>query len=236
MEANVVPVIAIDGPAASGKSTVGEAVARALGFLYVDTGAMYRAVTQAALARGLPVEDEAAVVALTDRLAIVIQPDTVGDGRQYTVLVDGEDVTWALRSPDVDAHVSQISAYPEVRRLLVRAQQRLAAAGRVVMVGRDIGTVVLPTAPLKVYLDASAAERARRRHRELLARGHSADYEAILAGIRARDAIDSRRAASPLQPAADAVILDTDGKSIAQVVQCVLDLAAQRFGLAVPAS
>ncbi len=231
-----VPVIAIDGPAASGKSTVGEAVARALGFLYVDTGAMYRAVTQAALARGIPVDDEVAVVALAGRLDILIQRDTVGDGRQYTVLVDGEDVTWALRSAAVDAHVSQISAYPDVRRILVREQQRLAAAGRVVMVGRDIGTVVLPTAPLKIYLDASAAERARRRYRELLARGRSVDYEAILAGIRARDAIDSRRAASPLQPAADAIILDTDGKSIAQVVQCVLALAAQRFGLAVPAS
>lgn len=234
--ASTLPVIAIDGPAASGKSTVGEAVARALGFLYVDTGAMYRAVTQAALARGIPVDDEAAVVALAGRLDILIRPDTVGDGRQYTVMVDGEDVTWALRSPAVDAHVSQVSTYPEVRRILVREQQRIAAVGRVVMVGRDIGTVVLPTAPLKIYLDASAAERARRRYRELLARGGTADYEAILAGIRARDAMDSRRAASPLQPAADAIILDTEGKSIAQVVQCVLSLAAHRFGLPVPES
>lgn len=224
-------VIAIDGPAASGKSTVGEAVARALGFLYVDTGAMYRAVTQAALTRGIPVADEAAVVALTRQLAIAIRRDEVGDGRQYTVLVDGEDVTWALRSPAVDAHVSQVSAYPEVRAVLVDEQRRMAAAGRVVMVGRDIGTVVLPTAPLKVYLDASAAERARRRYRELLARGQPADYEAILAGIRARDAVDSSRAASPLQPAADAVILDTDGKSVEQVVACVLDLARRRFGV-----
>ncbi|NOX60509.1 MAG: (d)CMP kinase [Chloroflexi bacterium] len=223
-------VIAIDGPAASGKSTVGEAVARELNYLYFDTGAMYRAVTQAALARGIPIDDEAAVTALAEQTHIDVIPPTVDDGRQYTVLVDDEDVTWQLRSPEVDAHVSRVSAYPGVRTALTQQQRRVAQSGRgVVMVGRDIGTVVFPEARLKIYLDASPEERARRRYEELRQRGRSADYEQILAAVRERDAVDRSRATAPLRAAPDAIVIDTDGKRVDEVVAEVINLARERL-------
>ena len=218
-------IIAIDGPAASGKSTVGEAVSRRLGFLYFDTGAMYRAVTQAALARGIAISDEPAVSELAAAIHIDVMAPTVDDGRQYTVLIDGEDVTWALRTAAVDANVSPVSAYPAVRAALTRQQRRIAAQGRVVMVGRDIGTVVLPEAPLKIYLDASPEERAHRRWLELQQRGQDADLAAILEAMRARDAYDSTRKTAPLRAAGDAIIIDTSGLSGEQVVDEVLRLA-----------
>lgn len=229
-------VIAIDGPAASGKSTVGEALARRLGFLYFDTGAMYRAVTQAALARDISISDESRITALAEQVDIDILPPTQADGRQYTVLVDGEDVTWAVRSAAVDANVSPVSAYAGVRQAMVRQQRRIAVAGRVVMVGRDIGTVVLPEAPLKIYLDASPAERARRRYRELIQRGQPADYESILAVVRQRDDIDSHRLTSPLRAAPDAVVVDTDDLTIAQVVEAILVLVDARLPQLAPRS
>jgi cytidylate kinase len=206
--------IAVDGPAASGKSTVSEALARRLGYLYFDTGVMYRAVTWAALERGIPIEDEAAVTVLAEQLRIDVAPPTVGDGRQYTVLADGADgmsvdVTWGIRTSEVNGSVSAVSAYRGVRRALVAQQRRVAADGRVVMVGRDIGTVVLPDADFKIYLDASVEERARRRWLEVRARGEEADYEVVLASMRRRDEIDSHREISPLRAAEDAVTLDT---------------------------
>lgn len=210
--------ITIDGPAASGKSTIGELLARHLGYLYFDTGVMYRAVTWAALSNGTSIEDEAAVTALAERLRIDVTPPDIDDGRQYTILADGVDVTWAIRTPAVDAHVSPVSAYPGVRRALVAQQRRVAAGGRVVMVGRDIGTVVLPDADLKLYLDATVEERAYRRWREVLARGENADYEAVLASMRRRDDIDSNRKASPLRVAGDAVVVDTTDLGIAEVL------------------
>ena len=210
--------ITIDGPAASGKSTIGELLARHLDYLYFDTGVMYRAVTWAALYYGVPIDDEAAVTALAERLRIDVLPAVVDDGRQYTVLADGVDVTWEIRTPAVDAHVSPVSAYPGVRRAMVAQQRRVAASGQVVMVGRDIGTVVLPDADLKLYLDASVEERARRRWREVRARGEKADYDAVLRSMRRRDRIDSNRAASPLRVAADAVVLDTTDMSIEAVI------------------
>ena len=225
-------VIAIDGPAASGKSTVGETLAERLGFLYFDTGAMYRAVTQAALFRGIPIDDEPAMTTLAESLDIDIEPLTVSDGRQYTVLVDGTDVTWAVRSPEVDAHVSDVSALAPVRDAMVRQQRRIAEKGRVVMVGRDIGTVVFPEAPLKVYLDASPEERALRRFRELRDRQQPADYDAILEAVRRRDAIDSGREASPLRAAEDAVHINTEGLGVDQVVAAIVPLARQRLVLA----
>lgn len=210
--------ITIDGPAASGKSTIGELLARHLDYLYFDTGVMYRAVTWAALYYGVPIDDEAAVTALAERLRIDVLPAVVDDGRQYTVLADGVDVTWEIRTPAVDAHVSPVSAYPGVRRAMVAQQRRVAASGQVVMVGRDIGTVVLPDADLKLYLDASVEERARRRWREVRARGEKADYDAVLRSMRRRDRIDSNREASPLRVAADAVVLDTTDMSIEAVI------------------
>jgi cytidylate kinase len=210
--------IAIDGPAASGKSTVGEALAERLGYLYFDTGVMYRAVTWAALERGIPIEDEDAVTALARQLCIEVTEPTAADGRQYTVLADGVDVTWAIRAPAVDANVSPVSAYSGVRRALVAQQRRVAAGVAVVMVGRDIGTVVLPDADLKIYLDATVEERARRRWREMEERGKEADYEVVLRSMRRRDQIDSSREASPLRAAPDAVLLDTTDLNVDEVV------------------
>ena len=210
--------IAIDGPAASGKSTVAELLAHRLGYLYFDTGVMYRAVTWAALLRGIPIQDESAVTLLAEQLRIDVTPPTADDGRQYTVLADGVDVTWAIRTPEVDANVSPVSAYPGVRRALVAQQRRVAAGGRVVMVGRDIGTVVLPDADLKLYLDASVEERARRRWREVRARGEEADYEGVLVSMRRRDKIDSNREVAPLCVAEDAVVVDTTDLSIEEVL------------------
>jgi len=221
-------VIAIDGPAASGKSTVGKLVARKLGFLLFDTGALYRAVTLAALTRGAPISDEARIECLARTLHIDLIPATQDDGRPYTVLADGQDVTWDIRSEAVDAHVSTVSAYPGVRQALKQQQRRIAQKGDVVMVGRDIGTVVFPEAPLKVYLDASPEVRARRRSEELLARGEAADYDEILAGVRHRDETDSSRATAPLKIAPDAQVIHTDHMTIEQVVDEIARLARER--------
>ncbi|NLX43246.1 MAG: (d)CMP kinase, partial [Chloroflexi bacterium] len=156
-------IIAIDGPAASGKSTIGARVAQALGHLYFDTGVMYRAVTWAALDRNIAIEDEDDVTRLAEQLDIQVQPPTVDDGRQYTVLADGVDITWLIREAVVNRQVSPVSAYQGVREALTRQQRRIGMAGNVVMVGRDIGSVVLPEADHKIYLDATLHERARRR-------------------------------------------------------------------------
>jgi cytidylate kinase len=203
-------IIAIDGPAASGKSTLGKRIADSLGYLFFDTGVMYRAVTWGALQRGIAISDEAAVTRLAETAQIDVRPPTQDDGRACDVLLDGADITWETRRPEVDANVSPVSAYRGVRQALASQQRRIGLRGRVVMVGRDIGTVVLPEADLKIYLDASAEERARRRYEEIRRRGEKADYEAILSGVRRRDEIDSTRAFSPLKAAADAVILDSD--------------------------
>lgn len=214
-------MIAIDGPAAAGKSTVGELLARELGYLYLDTGVMYRAVTWIALQRGIPIDDEAAVTQLAEEAQIDFEPPTVQDGRQYTVLVDGQDVTWALRRPEVDHNVSPVSAYPGVRKALTELQRRIGRQGKVVMVGRDIGTVVLPEADLKVYLDATVQARARRRYRENLRRGIVCRYADVLQDMRRRDQIDSQRDTAPLRVAEDAVVIDTTRLQVEQVMDRV---------------
>lgn len=216
--------IAIDGPAASGKSTLGKLLADGLGYLFFDTGVMYRAVTWAALEHSLPIQDEAAVTLLAEEAVIDIQPPSKPDGRNCDILIDGRDVTWDIRSAEVERHVSPVSVYPGVRRALTLQQRRIGLRGKVVMVGRDIGTVVLPEAELKIYLIASAEERARRRYNEVVARDGHASYEAILATIRQRDQIDSTRVVAPLRPAADAVILDTDQMDVQQVLEAVRSL------------
>jgi cytidylate kinase len=210
--------VAIDGPAASGKSTIGELLARRLGYLYLDTGAMYRVVTWVALELGIYIADEEAITALAESVEINITRPTVDDGRQYTVYANGQDVTWEIRRPEVDANVSPVSAYPGVRQGLTDQQRRIGRRGCIVMMGRDIGTVVLPEAHLKVYLEATVEERALRRYREILERGEEADYETVLSAMRRRDKIDSERVAAPLRPAYDAVIIDTTGLSIAEVL------------------
>jgi len=217
-------IIALDGPAASGKSTLGRSLADALGYLFFDTGIMYRAITWIAIQHDLNLQDEAVVTDLAQKAQIDIRPPSKADGRPCDVLLGERDVTWDMRNSDVDANVSVVSAYAGVRKALSDHQRRIGLRGRVVMVGRDIGTVVLPEADLKIYLDASAEERAKRRFDELIARGEKADYGEILRKVIERDRIDSTRAVAPLRPAEDAVILDSDKMNATQVFDQVMDL------------
>lgn len=216
-------VIAIDGPAASGKSTVGLMLAQKLGYLCLDTGSMYRALTLAAIRHDVRPDDEAGVVSLAGECDLDIVPlagET--DGRHYTVLLDGVDVTWDLRLPAVDASVSLVSTYPEVRAEMVRRQRVVGQRGRVIMIGRDIGTVVMPDAALKLYITASPQERARRRLLDRRRQGLDDDYETILADVLRRDHIDSSRKHSPLRPAADAIIIDTTDRTAEEIVEEIL--------------
>jgi cytidylate kinase len=217
-------IIAIDGPAASGKSTLGLRLANALGYLFFDTGVMYRAVTWLALSTGMDVLDEQAVTALAGGTPIDVAPASKSDGRACDVLVEGRDITWETRLPEVDANVSVVSAYPGVREALTRQQRRIGLRGKVVMVGRDIGTVVLPEADLKIYLDASAAERAKRRHAEVTARGAVSDVADVLSQVIERDRIDSTRDVAPLKAADDAVVIDSDRMNVDEVFKHVLAL------------
>ena len=217
-------IIAIDGPAASGKSTIGLRLATALGYLFFDTGVMYRAITWLALARGFNIHDETAVTALAEQAQIDVAPASRSDGRSCDVLVDGQDITWETRSRRVDENVSIVAAYPGVRRALSQQQRRIGQRGNIVMVGRDIGTVVLPDADLKIYLDATAEERARRRYDEIMTRGGHPNYEEILERVIERDRIDSTRDVAPLKAAEDAVVLDSDQLSADEVFARVLAL------------
>ena len=227
-------IVAIDGPAASGKSTIGYQLAQTLGFLFFDTGVMYRAVTWVALDRRIDMADGDALGRLAQAIRLDIRPpgQTDQDGRQCTVLADGEDITWKIRLGEVDRNVSLVSAVGEVRRALSLQQRRIglhygsgeAELTGIVMVGRDIGTVVLPAAGLKIYLDASPEERARRRFTELQQRGKDADLEQIHRDIIRRDRQDSERALSPLRAAADATVVDTTSLTPEQVVETLLDL------------
>ncbi|HAJ35089.1 MAG TPA: (d)CMP kinase [Chloroflexi bacterium] len=233
-------IIAIDGPAASGKSTVGYRLAKALGYLYFDTGVMYRAVTWAALTRGVAIADEQAVSALAHSLVIDLHPPqpTQQDGRHATVLVDGQDVTWLLRAPEVDRNVSAVSAYAEVRAALTAKQRAIAHRyGRgdaeragIVLVGRDIGTVVVPDAPLKLYIDATPEERARRRYHELRQQDKAVTYAQVLADILRRDRIDSERTLAPLRLAADAVRIDNSHQSADVTLKQALEALCARVG------
>jgi cytidylate kinase len=203
--------ITLDGPAGAGKSSIAFAVARELDYLLVDTGAFYRAVTLAALRAGVVESDETAIVDTAQNLHLDITPDLAADERHYTMLLNGEDVTWAIRSMEVEAYVSRVAAMVGVRDVLNQSFRKLAAAHeRVIMVGRDIGTVVLPTADLKIYLDASLDVRAKRRHKQST-KGQNAlalgDTQAALAG---RDRLDSQRPVAPLRPAPDAHLINTD--------------------------
>lgn len=218
-------VIAIDGPAAAGKSTVAKGVADQLGALLFDTGALYRSVTLLAHRYGVLPSEADRLAVLISRHRIAIRPATIQDGRQVDVLVDDEDVTWAIRKPEIDGDVSEVSAHPRVREALLAVQRNIANGSPVVMVGRDIGTVVIPDAGLKVYLDASPEERAHRRLVELQGRGEHVTYAEVLADLIARDAVDSTRESAPLVAAKDARLVGTDGKTIADVTEEIVKLA-----------
>lgn len=217
------PVVTIDGPAASGKTTIGKLLADRLGYLLLDTGVMYRAATLAVLRHGVDPQDEAAVVEVAKSADIQIHPPAVDDGRQYTVLLDGDDVTWEIRSGRVDHNVSTIAAYAKVREEMVRQQREFGERGNVVMIGRDIGTVVLPEAPLKLYVTASAEERARRRVTDKARRGLRVSYDSVLADIKSRDKRDSEREHSPLRPAEDAVEIDTTAHDPQEILEQVFN-------------
>ena len=207
--------IAIDGPAGAGKSTVAEALAQRLGYLYFDTGVLYRAVTLAALRRDIAVANGDALAALVGAIHIDVEVPHIADGRTLTVLLDGEDVTWAIRTPDVERNVSAVSAHAAVREALLQRQREVAARGGVIMAGRDIGTVVLPDADLKLYLAASAGVRAKRRQIDEERRDRGRPYDVVLADIQRRDDIDTHRAVSPLRIADDALVIDTEAIDIA---------------------
>lgn len=219
--------IAIDGPAASGKSTIGAIVAEKLGYVWLDTGIMYRAVACESLETGVPIEDEAAVTALSEKLDVDVVPATVDDGRQFDVLINGKDRTWEIRSNEVNGCVSEVSVYPGVRIAMTELQRKIAQKGKIVVLGRDIGTVVLPKADLKIYLDASIEVRAQRRLLEERARGNMLDLEKTIEMLRHRDVIDSSREHAPLKAAEDAILVNTDDLTIDGVVERIMEIVAE---------
>ncbi|RAU99465.1 (d)CMP kinase [Mycolicibacter senuensis] len=227
MSAGRLAVVAIDGPAGTGKSTVARGLAKALGSRYIDTGAMYRAVTLAALRAGVALDDADGIAAVAQSAEVSVDSQPDGD-RTY---LGGEDVSREIRGDEVTGAVSAVSAVPGVRTRLVALQQQLAAAGGgVVVEGRDVGTVVLPGADVKIFLTASAETRAQRRNDQNIAAGLRDDYPGVLADVRRRDELDSTRAVSPLRPADDAVIVDTGEMSQQQVIDHLRDLVEQRCG------
>lgn len=215
-------IMAVDGPSGAGKSTACRAVARQLSAKYLDTGAMYRVATLHVLRSGIDPANEMAVVKATAALPLQVNDDPAST----EVLLAGEDVSREIRGPEVTQHVSQVSAYPQVRENLVALQRALAAeAHRCIVDGRDIGTAVLVNAPAKVFLTASAEVRARRRYNQDIAAGREADFDAVLADVQRRDELDSTRAVSPLRPAEDATIVDTSDMTFDQVVDSLIELA-----------
>lgn len=212
---NTIPVITLDGPAASGKGTVAELVARELGFHYLDSGALYRIATLAALKAGVDPADSEGLTAVAEKLSPVFE-----NGR---ILLEGEDVTLAIRSEEVSRATSKVAVVPGVRRALFDLQRRAARAPGLVADGRDMGTVVFPEAPLKVFLTASVRVRAERRYKQLTARGETADLDLLTKDLEERDRRDRERAEAPLKPAADARLLDTTEMGIEEAVKKVLD-------------
>ena len=224
--APIPPVIAIDGPGASGKSTVGRLVARRLGYGFIDTGGMYRALTWLALLKDMDFDDDGALTRLAEETPLTVLPD--GPDHQGQVVAGGRDLSPFLRHPEVDAKVSLLSRVPGVRVIMVANQRAIAEQGGVVMAGRDIGTVVLPDAPLKIYLDASVEERAGRRFREQRDQGLEVSYDQVLDDLRRRDDLDGQRATSPLRPAADAHKIDTDGLTPEEIADAIIAAATGR--------
>jgi cytidylate kinase len=223
MEGHLKPqLIAIDGPVAVGKSSVGLLLARRLGYVFFDTGMMYRAFTWKVLKSGISIEDEQKLCQLANATKFHFIPM---QGCYLSPLIDDEDVSSKLLSSAVEAHVSLVSKIAKVRQTLILEQRKLAQRGKVVMAGRDIGTVVIPWADLKIFLTASTAKRTRRRYKELLERGENSNLEIVLADVKKRDENDIHRTISPLRPAEDAIIIDTENLSLKQVVDKIYTLA-----------
>jgi cytidylate kinase len=225
------PVVAIDGPTAAGKSTVARGVARRLGLLYVDTGAMYRSVAVIALRRAIDLGDADAVTRLADSMVIEFRPVATSGEPGNRVLVDGEDVTEAIRTPEASDAASRVSVIAGVREAMVTRQRVMGTDGGVVMEGRDIGTVVFPDADVKVFLNASLEARARRRHAELLARGQTVDLEEVRRSEAERDRRDETRTHSPLRPAEGAVVLDTTTTTAEEVAEAIVRIVRERIGV-----
>ncbi|MCS6829504.1 MAG: (d)CMP kinase [bacterium] len=225
-------IIAIDGPAGAGKSSVAKRVAQALGYRYLDTGALYRALAWKALQRGLRPQDTRYIIEMTQETKV----DLLQHDGEQRVLVDGQDVTEAIRAPEVGNLASPISAIPEVREILLDWQRDFGKRGGTVAEGRDTGTVVFPNAEVKIFLTASLDERARRRHKELLERGVNISFEQVKLDMEARDQRDSTRHVAPLRPAPDAVTIDTEGKNLDEVVEEVLRICRARFTSEAPPS
>jgi cytidylate kinase len=213
-------IIAIDGPSGAGKGTIARTIAATLGYRHIDTGAMYRAVGWKANAEGITLDDEPAIAALAERAAVIVEGGVVS--------IDGHDVTRAIRTPEIDKVAATVARLPRVREVLVGRQRKIGEAGGVVMEGRDIGSVVFPDADVKIYLDASAAERARRRANDSQHTGGQAGAAAVAASIAARDQADSTRSASPLTIAQGATYIDTTELPIEQVVETVMSIVRQR--------
>ncbi|MGG0716676.1 (d)CMP kinase [Robertmurraya massiliosenegalensis] len=218
--------IAIDGPAAAGKSTVAKIVAKKLNYIYVDTGAMYRGLTFQALQERVDLQDESKLITLLKNTEILLKPSENGQ----RVLVNGRDVSTEIRNSEVTNQVSIVAKHRLIREEMVRRQKNLAAEGGVVMDGRDIGTHVMPTAEVKIFLLASVEERAQRRHVENLEKGYPSDLEILKEEIAARDKLDSEREVAPLKKADDAIVIDTTSKSIDEVVESIMELAIERIG------
>ncbi len=217
--------IAMDGPVGAGKSSIADAVAARLGILHLDTGAMYRALGLTAIRRGVDLNDEAAVTGLCGQIKVAVAH---GEKGQRTI-VDGEDVSCLIRTPEVSMAASAVSRYAGVRREMVALQQRLARETSMLVDGRDICAYVLPDAPVKIYLTASAEERARRRFLELSQRGDPSTYEQVLNELKARDAQDMNRSVTPLRPAEDAVIVDTTELDFDRTVEAILAIVKEKY-------
>lgn len=219
--------VTVDGPAGSGKSTVCFAVARDLHYLFVDTGAFYRMITLAAVNAGCADADEAHIIMLAHKIHMDLSSDLDADDRQYTALLDGRDVTHDIRTARVEANVSRISAMPTVRAHVNDLQRLVGLRGNVIMAGRDIGTVVLPDADLKIYLDATPEARGERRYQQLIASGRKAELNTVIEELRARDKLDSNRATAPLRRAPDAVYIDSSELDESAVVEQIKRLIVE---------
>lgn len=216
-------VIAIDGPAAVGKSTMGKIIARELGFLYIDTGAIYRAITWKVLKNNINVYDEDTISNLVSNTYITIKRKNRNSLKgYYNIFIDGEDVTEEIRSPKIDQNVSQIAKLPKIRKQLIYLQRKLAKKGNIIMEGRDIGSVILPQADIKLYFTASEEERIKRRYKELIDEGYNIDYKEVKKQIVQRDETDSKRKYAPLIKAKDAILIDSTEKSIEEVKDKIL--------------